>query len=227
MWVKICGNTNLADAMHAVNSGADALGFVFAPSPRRVTAEQVRGITGQLPLQVDRYGVFVDADFDQIVAVTTEAGLNGAQLHVNLDPELPARLRAHFAARAQPFHLLGVVHYGEDFEQKLAALEHGSDSGRSSDAILVDARTEQAAGGTGRRFDWEAARTAMLRRAGRTRLILAGGLNPDNVADAVTLLQPWGVDVVSGVEAAPGRKDAARVDAFIHNARRAASLLEH
>lgn len=222
MWVKICANTNLADAAHAVNSGADALGFVFAPSPRRVTAEEVRRITAQLPSQVERYGVFVDAGFEEIVATVAEAGLNGAQLHVNRDPQLPARLRAHFAAQPEPFHLLSVVHFAADIEQKLSLLERDG----ASDAILVDARTEHAAGGTGLRFDWEAARPTLLSRAGRTRLILAGGLTPENIAEAVTLLDPWGVDVVSGVEASPGRKDSARVEAFIQNARGACALLK-
>ncbi len=222
MWIKICGNTNLADATHAASSGADALGFVFAPSPRRVTAEQVRAITAHLPRPVECYGVFVDAPFAEIVAAVEEAGLNGAQLHVNRDAELPARLRAHFVSRTEPFHLLSVLHYGEDFERKLSVVERQG----ASDAILVDARTEHAAGGTGRRFDWEVARPVLLSRAGRVRLVLAGGLHPENVAEAVTLLDPWGVDVVSGVEASPGRKDPVRVEAFIQNARRACALLE-
>lgn len=222
MWVKICANTSLTDATHAVNSGADALGFVFAPSPRRVHAAEVRAITAQLPPHVERYGVFVNAGFDEIVATVSEAGLSGAQLHVNPDPELPARLRAHYATQVAPFHVISVLHFGPDFEQNLRLLEHD----QAGDPILVDSRSEHAVGGTGLRFDWESARPALLGRAKRTRLILAGGLNPENVAEAVTLLEPWGVDVVSGVESAPGRKDAARVAAFIHNARRASALLE-
>ena len=223
MWIKICGNTNLTDAMHAVSSGASALGFVFAPSPRRVTVEQARAITARLPLNVDRYGVFVHAPFDEIVSTVTGAGLSGAQLHINDDPELPARLRAHFLHQPRPFRITGVVHSGDDLEQKLTLLERDP----SIDAVLVDARSQHAPGGTGQRFDWQAALPAFLSRAGRTRLILAGGLNPENVAEAATLLQPWGVDVVTGVEASPGRKDPACVEAFLRNTQRACAQFEH
>jgi phosphoribosylanthranilate isomerase len=226
MWVKICGTTNLADAAHAVNSGADALGFIFAPSPRRVTAEQVRHITAHLPPQVGRYGVFVDAGYEEIVSTVEEAGLSGIQLHANLDPELASRLRTHFAARPEPVDLLHVMHFVDGFEQQLNAFERGLARDQLTEAILVDTYAKRAPGGTGQRFDWEAARPALRSRAGRLRLILAGGLNPENVAEAITFLEPWGVDVVSGVEASPGRKDAARVEAFIQNARRAASLLK-
>ncbi len=217
MWVKICGNTSLADAMHAVKSGANALGFVFAPSPRRVNPEQARAITAKLPLNVDRYGVFVDASFEEIVQTVQDAGLNGVQLHQSPDPELPQRLRAHFGQSGAPFHIVAVVHFSADFEQRLEALERDA----AIDAILVDCRSETAVGGTGRSFDWGAAREVFLERSGRVRLIVAGGLNPANVADAVARLEPWGVDVVSGVEASAGRKDPDRVEAFIQNAQRA------
>src|ERR1700755_1986266 len=99
MWIKICGNTSLADAQHAANSGASAVGFVLAPSPRRVTVEQVRAIAPHLPRNVERYGVFVNASFDETVSAVCEADLNGVQLHANDDPDLPRRLRAHFAAQ--------------------------------------------------------------------------------------------------------------------------------
>lgn len=222
MWVKICGNTNLADAEHAIRAGADALGFVFAESRRRVTAGQVRAITARLPQSVDRYGVFVRASFDEIVTTLHDAGLNGAQLHVNHDAELPRRLRAHYTSQGTPFRLITVLPFSGDVEQQLLQQEQDG----TADAILVDSSTAQAAGGTGRSFDWRMAQPHFLARAGRVPLIVAGGLHPENVAEAVTLLRPWGVDVVSGVEAAPGRKDAARVDALIQNARRASALLQ-
>src|SRR5258708_30073328 len=108
MWIKICGNTSLADAQHAANSGASALGFIFASSPRRVTVEQVRTISPLLPRNVERYGVFVNASFDEIVATVHDADLTGVQLHANDDADLPRRLRAHFAAEpaSAPINIL-------------------------------------------------------------------------------------------------------------------------
>ena len=102
MWIKICGTTSLADAQHAANSGASAVGFVLAPSPRRVTVDQVRAIATHLPRNVERIGVFVDASFDEIVNAVQEADLTGVQLHANDDPDLPRRLRAHFTGPDQP-----------------------------------------------------------------------------------------------------------------------------
>jgi phosphoribosylanthranilate isomerase len=220
MGVKICGTTSLEDAQLAIDGGADALGFVFAPSPRHVTAEQVAAITRHLPPEVQRFGVFVNPDFDEVIAAVQQAGLNGVQMHAVADPELPARLRARLAqSHAGQVSVIGVVHFElgqspEDFSDRLGAA-HGS-----YDAILIDSRTATAEGGTGVPFDWEAARHALAEGGKPPRLIVAGGLNAGNVSEAIALLQPWGVDVVSGVEAAPGRKDAAKVRAFVQAARR-------
>ena len=237
MWVKICGNTNLPDAEAAINAGADALGFVFAPSPRQVTAQQVRAITNRLPVRVERYGVFVDAQFEEIVATVDQAGLSGIQLHSAGDPSLATRLREHFSAvslangRRRRLGLLQVLHSSpesdpegspEMLDQQLEKLR----GDHSVDAILIDARSASAPGGTGVRFDWARASGAFIASAPHLRLIAAGGLAPDNIAEAIALLRPWGVDVVTGVEVSPGHKDTAKVREFIQRARATASALE-
>lgn len=234
MWVKICGNTTLHDAELAVAAGADALGFVFAPSPRQVTPAQVAAISARLPERMERYGVFVDAAFEEIVETVMRAGLTGIQLHSTPDPQLATRLRAHFSAlpRRKRLGLLRVLHLpagaqanpasdGADFSTQLLALQQD----HSADALLVDARTATASGGTGLTFDWAAASGAFLKAAPHLRVIVAGGLSPGNVAEAIATLRPWGVDVVTGVEAEPGRKDPAKVRAFITRARATARAM--
>ena len=218
MWIKICGNTTLEDARFAAECGAQALGFVFAPSPRRVEARLVRSITEQLPPQIEKYGVFVDAGFDEIVSTVSLSGLTGVQLHRTSDPLLPSRLREHFADYVG---ILPVLHFaGPDFEQQM------KESSRSEDAVLVDSSTPRAIGGTGTSFDWHTARSTFLRVAPNLRVVAAGGLSPENVKQAIQILRPWGVDVVSGVESAPGKKDPARVLAFIRSAQEAAAELQ-
>ena len=220
MWIKICGTTSLADAQHAASSGASAIGFVLAPSPRRVTVDQVRGIAKHLPRNVERVGVFVDASFDEIVNAVQEGDLTGVQLHASHDPELPRRLRAHFAAPDRPpLTILAVLAFSEDMEPQMQAIARDAARDHSIDALLIDSRSPVGHGGTGTRYDWQAAQYMFRRIAPQLRLIAAGGLNPDNVAEAIRTLTPWGVDVATGVEAAPGRKDPTRVAAFIRNAR--------
>jgi phosphoribosylanthranilate isomerase len=211
MWIKICGNTNLEDARFAAECGADAVGFVFAPSPRRVEAGQVRQIIQGLPTELEKYGVFVDAGFDEIVSTVETCDLTGVQLHRSADEHVPLRLRQHFAGRIR---ILRVLNYKAlEFEQQLREL------GRNEDPILVDSSTAKAVGGTGTCFDWHDARSTLQRTAPNLRLVAAGGLAPENVKRAIQILQPWGVDVVSGVESKPGKKDPKRVQAFIENSR--------
>jgi phosphoribosylanthranilate isomerase len=215
MWIKICGNTTLEDARFAADAGADALGFIFAPSPRQVRANQVRRIVEKLPQQVAKYGVFVDAGFEEIVTAVSECGLTGVQLHRTSDALLPLRLRQRFPG---PFAILSVVHYkDETFEHQLTNLSQND----ALDAVLVDSSSARAVGGTGTSFDWDKARSAFLRSASNLKLIAAGGMAPENVKQAIETLQPWGVDVVSGVESAPGKKDPDRVFAFIRAAQEA------
>ncbi|MGB6744759.1 MAG: phosphoribosylanthranilate isomerase [Terracidiphilus sp.] len=212
LWVKICANTSLEDAQLA--AGADAAGFVFAPSPRRVTPAQVAAIVPHLPPALEKIGVFVDASFDEIAATVQAAGLTGVQLHFDAAQELPARLRERFGP---DLRILRVIH----FDAGTAASASGLNYDRNIDAILVDSRTATAVGGTGQIFDWARASKTLFENAKTCKLVAAGGLTPENVAEAIATLRPWGVDVVSGVEAAPGRKDPAKVRAFIANARAA------
>jgi phosphoribosylanthranilate isomerase len=217
MWVKVCANTSLEDAQMAVDAGADAVGFVFAESVRRVTVEQVRGIAPLLPASVEKIGVFVDADFDALVAAIETCGLTGVQLHSGCGVQVTARLRERYAR--ERLRILRVIHFQQGLEAQLRAA--GADA--AIDGVLVDSRTATMLGGTGIRFDWKAARGSFA--DARLRLIAAGGLNPENVAEAIATLEPWGVDVASGVEARPGKKDAAKVKAFVDNARIAALQL--
>ncbi|MGD0155025.1 MAG: phosphoribosylanthranilate isomerase [Terracidiphilus sp.] len=214
LWIKICGNTSLEDTLVAAEAGADAVGFVFAPSPRRVRAEQATAIGRHLPVALEKIGVFVDATFGEIAATVEAAGLTGVQLHWDVPAELAAVLRARFGPKLR---ILRVMHF--DAGKEPAALtkdEH-------VDAFLVDSQTETAVGGTGQSYDWASASTSLF-QSSKVRehcLIAAGGLTPGNVAEAIATLKPWGVDVVSGVEAVPGRKDHAKVRAFIANVRAA------
>jgi phosphoribosylanthranilate isomerase len=211
LWVKICANTSLADARVAAEAGADAVGFVFAPSPRRVTPDQVAAIVPGLPAEVEKIGVFVDASFEEIVSVVEACRLTGVQLHCGGDATLTARLRARFGPNLR---ILRVVHF---------APESTFPDDPNADGFLIDSRTATAVGGTGAAYDWSLAATTHFQSAKAGKgLIAAGGLTPDNVAEAIAVLRPWGVDVASGVEAAPGRKDAAKVQRFVINARAAA-----
>ncbi|HUX45217.1 MAG TPA: phosphoribosylanthranilate isomerase [Terracidiphilus sp.] len=215
LWVKICGTTSLADALLAVEAGADAVGFVLASSLRRVTATTVAEIARHLPANVERIGVFVDAALDEMEAAVRGCGLTGVQLHSNAGPEVPARLKARFGPSLR---VLRVVHFGPDAEAQAA--QYAQDA--NVDALLVDSRTATAVGGTGIAFDWQAARAALFGRA-QTHMVAAGGLSPENVAEAIHTLRPWGVDVVSGVEISPGRKDPEKVRTFVARARAAHS----
>ena len=219
LWIKICGNTSLADAQLAIDAGADALGFVFAPSPRRVTVEQVVAITAQLLSPIERIGVFVDAPFEEIAEAIRTGGLTGVQLQSESGPDLTASLRAEFG---RPLRILRVVHFGADAADK--AVEIASDP--NAGGILVDSRTATAVGGTGITFDWAEAAQSVFRIAAERemKIVAAGGLSPANVAEAIAMLKPWGVDVVSGVEAEPGRKHPEKVRTFVENARKASEV---
>ncbi len=216
IWIKICGNTTLKDTLLAVEAGADAVGFVFAPSPRRVTASQVAAITPHLPASVEKIGVFVDAALEEIVSTVGVCGLTGVQLHFDAEPELPTRLHERLGPELR---ILRVIHFSAEtagvHAERIA--EHARN--QHVDAVLVDSRTALAVGGTGMTFDWTEAGKTVFGDAGSLKLVAAGGLNPANVAGAIAALRPWGVDAVSGVEAAPGRKDPAKVREFIRRAR--------
>jgi len=216
MWIKICANTNLDDALLATELGADALGFVFAPSPRRVTPQQVAAITVHLSSSIEKIGVFYTTDVDEIVGTIRIAELTGVQLHGAFSPNLIAALASQFTALKiiQTTHWNTVGQPVNAFADQLAAIRRVP----RIDAVLIDSRTATASGGTGTTFDWAAARQA-LSALGPTRLIVAGGLNAGNVQQAIATLDPWGVDVASGVESQPGVKDPQKLAAFLNNAR--------
>lgn len=220
LWIKICANTSLEDARVAAEAGADAVGFVFAPSPRRVTVDQVRAISPRLPKSVEKIGVFVDHSLDEVVRLVRACSLTGVQLHAGFSTDATARLRAEFGPQLR---ILRVLHFGPQAAQQI--LSHAKD--RNISAILVDSRTPSALGGTGISFDWESAAATIFTRNQSLKLIAAGGLHPENVADAIATLQPWGIDVASGVESAPGHKDHALVRDFIASARRASEQSAH
>jgi phosphoribosylanthranilate isomerase len=225
MWVKICGNTNLEDAALAAELGADAVGFVFAPSNRQVTAEQVAAITPHLPDGVERVGVFYSRNAEEIAQIASDAGLTAVQLHGGLDEALLERLAERFAGGVR---IIQTLHWtvgqqptvaGESSAVQLAAEIKQVAAQGIADRVLIDSKVGTAGGGTGVAFDWVAARHLFIAAPSNVRLIVAGGLRPENVAHAISQLGPWGVDVSSGVEASPGRKDPAQIKRFIENAR--------
>jgi phosphoribosylanthranilate isomerase len=199
VFLKICGLTNEADAVHAAAAGATALGVVFAPSsPRRVSADTARDIVEAVPAQVPVVGVFVNAPLEEIVAVVAHTGIRVVQLHGD-EPERYA------AALKMPL-------------LRAAGVDVALDSWPTA-TLLLDATSAAQRGGTGQRVDWEKAAVVASRR----KTVLAGGLTPDNVAEAIASVRPFGVDVSSGVEASPGRKDRDKVSRFLENARKAYS----
>jgi phosphoribosylanthranilate isomerase len=220
IWVKICGTTNLEDALASAEAGADALGFIFAPSPRRISPRDAAKIIRELPPQVERIGVFVNQKPDIIRQTVEEAALTGIQLHGDEDAAFIGKLKTFVAtgvATGQSLRIIKAIRARDGFEAELAEL--GADS--PPDLFLLDSGSVAARGGTGKRFDWEE-HAAVIRLATRQyRIVVAGGLTPSNVAEAVAQFRPFGVDVVSGVEREPGRKDHAKLRAFVQAARAA------
>ena len=215
LWIKICGNTSLEDATLAAEAGADALGFIFAPSPRHVTREQVAKIVPLLPPAIEKIGVFVDATFTQIEAIVSACNLTGIQLQFATNPDIRSQLRDTFGATLR---ILQTLHFTPDIAAQAASLA----SDQNIDALLVDSRTAIAFGGTGIAFDWHAAASTVFGNQNYPhKLVAAGGLTPENISEAIAVLKPWGVDVVSGVESSPGRKDPEKMRAFVAQARAA------
>jgi phosphoribosylanthranilate isomerase len=226
MWVKICANTNLKDAAVAAELGADAVGFVFAASKRQVTIPQVAAITAALSTAIERIGVFDSQDADEIAEAAFQARLSAVQLHTGYDEPLIQRLHAVLPERVE---IIPTLHWivGEDSaaaaDQTAFQLERIAAAGLVG-RVLIDSKVKGASGGTGISFDWNAARQVFAEAPQELKLILAGGLSPDNVADAIVHLRPSGVDVASGVEASVGRKNPTSVAEFIQRARSASKL---
>lgn len=199
MFVKICGVTTEEDALLAVAMGADAVGFVFAPSTRQIAVDHARDIARRLPPEVLTVGVFRDEAPQRVVELVHRAGLRAAQLHGRETPDDTAWVRSRVGCVIKAF------------PAGSPALEHVRKY--HADLVLVDSH----APGSGEVFDWSLAEGAPIGR----RFLLAGGLTPANVAEAVERVRPWGVDVSTGVESSPGHKDAVKVRDFIRNARAA------
>src|SRR5579862_1004037 len=210
VWIKICGTTNLHDAQLAIDAGANALGFVLAPSPRAIDLETVGGIVRELPGGVETIGVFVNRTPGDVAKIAQQAGLSGVQLHGDESAESLKEFRAALGERK----IIKVLHADElltdanKLESYLAARDR-------LDAILLDSGSPQQRGGTGAAYDWDRVLPLAKRIRAALPLIIAGGLRPENVARAIEMFEPWGVDVVSGVEGAPGMKDEARLHDFI------------
>jgi phosphoribosylanthranilate isomerase len=219
MFIKICANTNVEDALLAAELGVDAVGFVFAMSKRRVTPEQVAEITRELPKMISKVGVFTSTDAEEILAAAKVAGLTAVQLHSAFDAKL---VDAIDAGSGSGLHVVQVIDVpvGMDLEE-LRALLTAVLRHPCVVAALLDASHGGVSGGTGKSFDWE--RTAAVVREVQTaiggKVIVAGGLDAENVGEAIAAFAPWGVDVASGVERAPGKKDAERLRAFVAAAR--------
>ncbi len=203
MFVKICGTTSEEDALLAVALGADAVGFVFAPSPRQVTPSLVADIVKRLPREIVTVGVFRNDTPGHVVEVVNGIGLRGAQLHgdESLDATRWVAERVPLTIRAFPAGHPEIRSVGRSGAQ----------------VLLVDAPTP----GSGELFDWRLVEGVV----DHAHLLVSGGLDAGNVAEAIARFRPWGVDVVSGVEASPGRKDPARLRAFMHAARSAEEAL--
>lgn len=203
VFVKICGITNLEDALAALSAGADALGFNFySRSSRFITPARARRIIEELPSEALSVGVFVnESEPEEVKRMADEAGVRAVQLHGDESPAYCRALRERFVIKA--------LRVGADFRPE-SVLEY------ETDAILLDAFDRDARGGTGRVIDWRLARrTSEL----VPKLFLAGGLTVENVTEAIAAARPYAVDACSGLECAPGRKDAQRVQTFIRAAK--------
>ncbi len=226
MFIKICGTTNLEDAELAVSSGADALGFIFAPSKRQVSPAQVATIVSSLPPGVERVGVFTTNDADEVCRIVLEAKLTAVQLHITQNEAVLERLNTEFGAAMKIWQVVSYEVEPADQnvseEQFVAALARSLSDQRIT-ITLLDSAKGGASGGLGTSFPWTGV-AALVQRARALAgdstnaaglLMIAGGLHAENVSAAIRALQPDGVDCVSGVEAEPGRKSPDRLKSFV------------
>ena len=253
-WIKICGITNLDDALAATDAGANALGFVFYPKSRRhVTLETVCSIVAKVPRQMEKVGVFVNETVDHVRDIAKHAGLTAVQLSGDESPEFSRSLfrelgnksRRPAIFRCYPAKIFdapaeqtvgwdpvaaGLVEPDEAYKGKrvhkihvakngdLFLETHGFRPGVIS-GVLLDSSNDERRGGTGQKFDWERVQPWAGIINSISKLIVAGGLRPGNVQEAIHILHPWGVDVSSGVEREPGKKDPRKVHAFVEAVR--------
>jgi phosphoribosylanthranilate isomerase len=210
-WIKICGTTNLADAQLAVEAGADAVGFIFARSRRHIEPHDARAIGDVMPEHVEKVGVFVDEQPERVREIAAQAGLTGVDLHGEED-EATRNLLHSAPVEGRRIRVFKTLHMLEPKEMEFA---HTRILAGLYDALLLDSGSHEQRGGTGKPFDWDATEKLIRLISVTARVIFAGGLTPQNVGEAIRRFRPWGVDVVSGVEAEVGRKDPEKVRAFI------------
>jgi phosphoribosylanthranilate isomerase len=196
--VKICGITNLEDALSAVDAGAGALGFNFySRSPRYIDPENAREIIERLPKRVLTVGVFVNEERDRLKSIATEAGVTALQLHGDE--------RAEYCEELRDWYVIKAFSVGEDLDES-GVVDY------TVKAVMIDARHKTLRGGTGLLSDWSVAKR--IRELGKP-LFLAGGLSPDNVREAIAVVQPYAVDACSALEEHPGKKNQDRVAEFV------------
>jgi phosphoribosylanthranilate isomerase len=200
-WIKICGITNIEDGKKATSLGVDALGFIFAPSLRRIEPDVAKKIIRALPKTLLKVGVFVNEEQKEVLRVAEYCGINALQFHGKESPEFCQKF----------FHPVFKAIHIRDLES-LKDMEKYHDV-----SILLETYSPVQAGGTGKPFPWEIALKAKEKR----NFILSGGLNPGNVGEAIKKVRPWGVDVCSGVETMPGKKDPSKMVEFIKEVRKA------
>src|SRR5215211_5433366 len=201
-FIKVCGITNAGDARVAADAGADAVGLIFAESPRRVGVEEARRISIALPENIIRVGVFVDEEPKEVLRISQEVGLNLAQLHGDETPEAVTALRQSGVKVMKALRVRDAA--------SLEALD-----AYEADLFLLDAHSDKVRGGTGERFDWGVAKYS----TGRDNIVVSGGLGPENVREAIESFEPYGVDASSSLEDGPGRKNGERVRRFVLAAR--------
>ena len=202
VFTKVCGITNPGDARVAADAGADAIGLIFAESPRRVSVEEARKASIALPDDVMKVGVFVNAEAGEVLEIAREVGLDIAQLHGDETPETVAAIRGGGLAVMKALRVRNA--------DALAEIER-----YEADLYLLDAWSAELRGGTGERFDWGLAKS--LR--GRDNIVVSGGLTPENVRDAIEFFEPYGVDASSSLEDVPGKKNHERVRRFVSAAK--------
>jgi phosphoribosylanthranilate isomerase len=212
-WIKICGTTSLEDALSSMEAGADALGFIFAPSKRRILPENAQKIIQELPEKIEKIGVFLDAGAMGIRHVVREVALTGIQMHG--EGEFPPEVYSYLPEdRREGLRKIKTIIVWEGFEARF-------DSYAAVPGV-VDTWLFDSGAGSGKPFDWQGARAKLGKRQGK--FIVAGGLTPENVGDAIRTFRPWGVDVVTGVELEPGRKDPEKLKAFVAAVRKAEQI---
>jgi phosphoribosylanthranilate isomerase len=200
--VKVCGITNPGDARVATDAGADAIGLIFAESPRRISVDEARRVAIALPDDVLKVGVFVDAGPEEVLRTAREVGLDLAQLHGHEAPEMVAAIRGAGLPVMKALRVRNA--------DALAGIER-----YEADLFLLDAWSARAHGGTGERFDWSLAKSLI----GRDNILVSGGLTPENVREAIEFFEPYGVDASSSLEERPGKKDHERVRRFVSAAK--------